>query len=193
MNVRPFTISIALALLTMLLVSCGSGAQPLIQKDAADLNFAAEELGSSFVLVNEASKDQILEGMELTEEEMAAIEDANLRALGSEETQVMVTSLIFRLKDSASAATALEKNWDTITKGFKEQFPDRELSELAPPKLGDKVMVVKASFPEKGFHVYVAGIRKVNVVGIMSLIGSEEYLPEQTVMDYLRKLESHFK
>ena len=195
MKAKQFAISVVLVLLGALLVSCGPSNlnQPLIQKDAADLNFTAEELGSNFVVLDEASKDQILKRMELTEEEIAVIEDANLRALGSEETQVMVTSLIFRLKDANSAVASLDKNWDTITRRFKEQFPNKELSELTPPKLGDKVMVVKASFPEEGFNIYVAGIRKVNVVGIMSFIGSEESLPEQTVMDYLRKLESHLK
>jgi len=195
MKAKQFTISIVLVLLAALLVSCGPSKanQPLIQKDAADLNFAADELGSGFVILNEASKDQILRGMDLTEEEIAAIEDANLRALGSEETQVMVTSLIFRLKDATSAVASLDKNWDTITQGFKEKFPNNEHSEVVPPKLGDKVMVVKASFPEEGFNIYIAGIRKVNVVGIMSFIGSEESLPEQTVMDYLRALESHLE
>ena len=184
---------VSVVLLAVLVASCGPKQPSLITKSAAEINFSAEDLGANFTNIEDVDKEGVLEGMEISEENKALLDDASFRSFVDTQTSVLVTSLVFRYKTADAAASFLEENWAKVMEGVKEEIQENQLEELSHSGLGDDLKFVKASFPDQGFNAYLVGMRKVNVVTLASFVGGESDLKEQDVVELLEGMLDRMK
>lgn len=173
---RTWKAVLALSLCLALLVSCGPSVT-LISTPAKDMNLNANEVGAGYSLSEEQGLEEFASSLDISN--IDEISDANYRMF-QDPNGGIVLSLVITLKQVATASDLKE-----LTDGFEEGFTDSmegvTLTEFKAPAVGEEASVRGAAFPDLGMSMYFMGFRKTNVIGVLAVVGTDEFASEAII------------
>ena len=195
-------ISAGLTMLCMLLlVACMSvvTSVPPIQTLASEMNLTAADVGNEFTLVLEQGREENRDNID--RQIFRSIDDMNLRGFESSESRVLAAIVSF------GHPMAAEGVYHDVSRGFfvglraQVQSPeehlgglvteydtsDLEITFLEALPLGDKSDMVGVSHVEADVEGYSLSFRKVNVIGIVWIVGPKAVV-EQTMIEHLGQM-----
>lgn len=186
---RALKVTLALVLCLTLLVACGPAATTLISTPAKDMNLTADQVGAGYTLSEEQGLDEFASSLDIGN--IDEVSDANYRMF-QDETGGVVLSLVITLKQTATASD-LKELTDGFEEGFTESMTGLTLEEFTAPAVGDEASVRGATFPDLGMAMYFMGFRKTNLIGVLAVVGTEEYASESVIGGLGQKLAAKIK
>jgi hypothetical protein len=186
--IRAWKTVLVLALCLALLASCGPSVK-LITTPAKDMNLKAEQIGTGYTQSEEQGLEQFASSLSITDTK--DVSDANYRMFQDQSGDVAL-SLVITLNKQATAADLKD-----LTSGFEEGFTKSisgtTLTQYTAPAVGDEATVRGTTFPDLGMSIYFMGFRKVNVIGVLAVVGTGDTANEKVIGDLGQKLAGQIK
>jgi hypothetical protein len=182
MKYSRLILSLTVVCLLLSAIACGSK-EPIIETPAGEMNLTAADLGSEWSQLQDTGLD------DMPAMKQPHVQDANMRMFGADTITGLTTSIVFSTKTVASAQEEMKADSaQDFGQDIEEQLAGLALEALAPPGIGDEVVMRGGNYAELGLNVYVAVFRKANVIAMLSLVASEEFLTEEVAVGYVQEL-----
>jgi len=185
---RASKVVLALVLCLSLLVACGPSAT-LITTPAEDMNLSAEQVGAGYSMSEEQGLEEFASSLDISD--IDDISDANYRMFENEAGGI-VLSLVISLKQVATKDD-LNELTEGFEEGFTESMGDVALEEFDAPAVGDEASVRGIAFPDLGMSMYFMGFRKTNVIGVLAVVGTNEFASESIIGELGQTLAGKIK
>jgi hypothetical protein len=187
-KMRAWKVVLALVLCLSFLVACGPSAT-LITTPAKDMNLSADQVGAGYVLSEEQGLEEFASSLDISD--IDDISDANYRMFENDAGGI-VLSLVITLKQLATKDD-LKELTEGFEEGFTESMGDVALEEFTAPAVGDEATVRGITFPDMGMAMYFMGFRKTNVIGVLAVVGTDEFASESIIGDLGQKMAGKIK
>jgi hypothetical protein len=168
-------LSLTLVCLLLSAIACGSQEEaPIIETPASDMNFSAADLGAEWSQLQDTGLD------DMPAMKQPHVQDANMRMFAADTITGLTTSVLLSTNTVASAQAEMKADGvQNFGQDIEEQLAGLTLESLEPPDIGDEVVMRGGNYAEASINIYVAVFRKANVIAMLSLIASEEFLTEE--------------
>lgn len=183
---RLMPILAVLALLASVLACGGSSTQaPIIETEAAEMNFTAADLGGDWSLQADQGVDEI---QDISEEDVL---DANMRMFASSKLAGMTMSFVLTTESVAAAKQEMKGDFvNDMKDGLQANLPDLTLETLDPPDVGEEAAMVGGNYADLAMNVYMLVFRKANVIVMFTVMGTEDEVTKDLIVDYAQKIEA---
>ncbi len=185
---RAVRTTLLLVLCLTLVAACGPQAA-LIETPAKDMNLATEDVGAGGTMTTDEGLEGLKSSMSLPEDK--DLKDASFRMFATAENG-LVLAVVLTLNKMADSGTLNDLS-SGFEKGFTEQMAGVQLQKFTAPQVGDEATVSGVSLPDQGAAVYVLGFRKVNVVGVVVVVGPPDFATEARLAELGQKMSSKIK
>ncbi len=176
-----------LALCLFVILSCGPSGG-MIETPAKDMNLTEAEVGSGYSVSEDQGLEALKADWDLPDDK--ELKDASFRMFESEAGIVLAVVVTMNKEATSDDLEGLTEGFET---GFSGELPGVELKQGSAPSVGDEAVLTSAELAEFGIGMYFIGFRKVNVVGIVALVGMGGTATEDQAVALAQKMAGKIK